>query len=321
MKFDPGKLAKDAMQGLKKDEEKSGAAADAAKNLLHGAKDAVGGVPAQLVESLRKLIEEAKRLLEATGGKNRVLAEGISRAQSLLDSGNLSLDGVTKMVAELGGLLKNAGSGKQEAEAESRPEPAGAAAPKAGPPKPAAAPSAPAAAPGKTIRFSDVKEGAYYYDAVQWAVSHEVVMGTSETTFSPDQNCTRGQAVLIIWRAEGSPAPKSQKNPFTDVAKNAYYYDAALWAAERGIVTGSTLLPDDVVTRGQMVTFLYRNAGSPAVRGESTFTDVPKDAYFAPAVAWATGKKITSGTGEHSFSPDAGCTRGQIVTFLYKAKA
>ncbi len=317
MRFDPEKLARDAVQGLQKG-DKPGSAADAARNLLHGVKDAVSGdVPSQVLDALRRLIEEARQLLESSGGKNKVLEEGISKAQKLLDSRELTGDAVSRMVAELGALIKDAGKKEPEEAPRKAAEPAARPAEE----KRTAGPSKPAAAPAKTVQFTDVKPGAYYYDAVQWAVQNDVVSGTTETTFSPDQNCTRGQALLMIWRAEGSPAPRSRKNPFTDVADSAYYHDAALWAAERGLVTGSTMQPDEPVTRGTMVTFLYRNAGSPAVSGGTAFADVPQNAWFAKPVAWATSRKITSGTSGNTFSPDTVCTRGQIVTFLYKARS
>jgi len=314
MKFDPGKLAKDAMQGLQK-AEKLGGGAEAAKNLVQGVKEAASGnVPEQMLEALRKLIEEAKRLLESSGGKNEALEAGINKAQKLLEREDLSVELVTKVTAELGALIKGAGM-EQPAAA---PKKSSDTAPKAGAER-KPAPSA-QAAPVKTVQFSDVEAGAYYYDAVQWAVQNGIASGTSETTFGPDLDCTRAQTVSLIWRAEGSPAPKSRNNPFTDVAENAFYYQAVVWAAERGIVAGTAFDPDGAVTRGQLATFLYRSAGSPAISGSTDFTDVPSDAYFAQAVAWVAKQGITSGTGEHTFSPDAVCTRGQIVTFLYRAK-
>ena len=302
MKFDPGKLAKDAMQGVQK-AEKLGGTAEAAKNLLHDVKEAASGkVPEQMLEALRKLIEEAKRLLAASGSQNKALEAGIDKAQKLLEGDELSVELVTKMTAELGALIKESGT-KQ---------------PQAGDGKKPASPAR--TAPTKTVQFSDVKPDAYYYDAVQWAVQNGIVSGTSETTFSPDQTCTRAQTIAILWRAEGSPAPKGRNNPFKDVKESAFYYQAVLWAAERGIVTGTALEPDGAMTRGQLAAFLYRNAGSPAVSGGADFTDVPGSAPFAKAVAWVAKQGIASGTGAHTFSPDNECTRGQIVTFLYKAK-
>ena len=171
--------------------------------------------------------------------------------------------------------------------------------------------------------FVDVKEGAYYYDAVLWAVEQKITSGTSATTFSPDTSCTRAQMVTFLWRAAGSPKVENGKNPFTDVQADAYYYDAVLWAVEKGVTSGTsatTFSPDATVTRGQTVTFLYRNAGSPEVSGTMPFTDVEADAYYAKAVQWAVQQKITTGTSETTFSPMSDCTRGQIVTFLYRAK-
>lgn len=171
--------------------------------------------------------------------------------------------------------------------------------------------------------FVDVKEGAYYYDAVLWAVGQKITSGTSATTFSPDASCTRAQMVTFLWRAAGSPKVENGKNPFADVKADAYYYDAVLWAVEKGVTSGTsatTFSPDATVTRGQTVTFLYRNAGSPEVSGTMPFTDVEADAYYAKAVQWAVQQKITTGTSETTFSPMSDCTRGQIVTFLYRAK-
>ena len=171
--------------------------------------------------------------------------------------------------------------------------------------------------------FVDVKEGAYYYDAVLWAVEQKITSGTSATTFSPDASCTRAQMVTFLWRAAGSPKVENGKNPFTDVQADAYYYDAVLWAVEKGVTSGTsatTFSPDATVTRGQTVTFLYRNAGSPEVSGTMPFADVEADAYYAKAVQWAVQQKITTGTSETTFSPMSDCTRGQIVTFLYRAK-
>lgn len=167
--------------------------------------------------------------------------------------------------------------------------------------------------------FADVPASAYYADAVTWAVEQGITSGTSATTFSPDMSCTRAQIVTFLWRANGAPKADGA-NPFTDVSADAYYYDAVLWAVKEGITSGTsatTFSPDVTVTRGQTVTFLYRAAGAPAVSGGS-FADVAADAYYADAVAWAVKEGVTSGTGGNSFSPDAPCTRGQIVTFLYR---
>ena len=168
--------------------------------------------------------------------------------------------------------------------------------------------------------FVDVSGGAYYEDAVLWAVREGITSGTTATTFSPGASCTRAQMVTFLWRAAGSPKA-SGSNPFRDVSVDTYYYDAVLWAVENGITSGvsaDAFAPDAMVTRAQTVTFLYRAAGSPAAASGSSFSDVRSDAYYADAVSWAVEKGITSGTAAAAFSPDADCTRAQIVTFLYR---
>lgn len=171
------------------------------------------------------------------------------------------------------------------------------------------------------VSFRDVNQSDYYYDAVQWAVEKGITEGTSATTFSPDASCTRAQMVTFLYRAAGSPAPKSTVNPFKDVSSSDYYYNAVLWAIENGITTGVSadrFAPGATVSRAQTVTFLYRANGSPAASGAS-FSDVAADEYYANAVAWAVRSGITTGTGNGKFSPNADCTRGQIVTLLYRA--
>ena len=174
----------------------------------------------------------------------------------------------------------------------------------------------------KPLPFTDVPDDSYYYDAVNWAVSNGVTNGTSATTFSPDNICTRAQMVTFLWRAAGSPTPRNGNNPFVDVSTDAYYYTAVLWAVEQGITNGTgtnTFSPDATVTRSQTVTFLWRYSGSPEASG-SSFTDVEANAYYATAVAWAAREGITSGTSATTFSPYNPCTRAQIVTFLYRAQ-
>ena len=169
--------------------------------------------------------------------------------------------------------------------------------------------------------FTDIPEGSYYEDAVIWAVGKGVTGGTSATTFTPDGICTRAQAVTFLWRAAGSPAPKSSAMPFTDVKAGSYYYDAVLWAVEQGITAGTsatTFAPDLNCSRAQIVTFLYRAAGSPAVSGGAAFTDVASDAYYAKAVKWAQANGITTGIGGGLFGSNDNCTRAQIVTFIYR---
>jgi uncharacterized repeat protein (TIGR02543 family) len=169
--------------------------------------------------------------------------------------------------------------------------------------------------------FTDVESGAYYHDAVLWAVGKGVTNGTTATTFSPDDTCTRAQAVTFLWRAMGSPEPTSSTCPFTDVDSSDYYYKAVLWAVEKGVTTGTTdttFSPDDTVTRGQAVTFLYRAAETPAAGTTNPFTDVKSGDYYYDAVLWAVGKNITEGASATTFIPANDCTRAQIVTFLWR---
>ena len=171
--------------------------------------------------------------------------------------------------------------------------------------------------------FVDVPTSAYYYDAVYWAAENGVTYGTSATTFSPDVIVSRAQMVTFLWRAHGSPEPRSSVTPFTDVSSSAYYYDAVLWAVENGVTNGTsatTFSPDATVTRAQAVTFQWRAAGSPAVSGGS-FADVADSAYYAGAVSWAVANGVTNGTGGSNFSPDVGVSRAQAVTFLWRQLA
>lgn len=171
--------------------------------------------------------------------------------------------------------------------------------------------------------FNDVKSGDYFYDAVNWAVEKGITTGTSATTFSPNASCTRAQIVTFLWRASGSPEPKTASNSFTDVAANAYYRKAVLWAVENGITTGTsatTFSPGAPCTRAQGVTFLWRANGSKAASAAASFTDVASDAFYAPAVAWAAEQNVTGGVGNGLFSPDTTCTRAQIVSMLYRLR-
>ena len=171
--------------------------------------------------------------------------------------------------------------------------------------------------------FVDVPGGSYYEDAVDWAVANGITTGMDAAHFSPDGICTRAQAVTFLWRAAGRPAPESRTMPFTDVPADSYYYDAVLWAVENGITKGTsstTFSPDDTCTRAQIVTFLWRSEQSPAAGSSNPFTDVSADAYYADAVLWAVKEAITTGTTRTTFSPDAECTRAQIVTFLWRCK-
>ena len=170
--------------------------------------------------------------------------------------------------------------------------------------------------------FVDVATGSYYYDAVDWAVENGITNGVSSNMFAPDDPCTRAQIVTFLWRAAGSPAPKSMSS-FTDVPADAFYAKAVAWAVENGITSGTgegKFSPNAICTRAQSVTFLYRTSGSPAVSGSAEFSDVSTTAFYADAVAWAAKKGITTGIGGGLFGSDNDCTRSQIVTFLWRCK-
>ena len=170
--------------------------------------------------------------------------------------------------------------------------------------------------------FVDVPEGSYYEEAVDWAVEKGITTGTGHNYFTPDGSCTRAQAVTFLWRVAGSPTPKTEAMVFEDVLDGSYYYEAVLWAVENGITVGTsatTFSPELTCSRAHIVTFLWRAANSPSVKMDNPFTDVAADAYYIDAVLWAVKHKITVGTTLSTFSPDEGCTRAQIVTFLYRA--
>ncbi|MBR2012765.1 MAG: S-layer homology domain-containing protein [Clostridia bacterium] len=170
--------------------------------------------------------------------------------------------------------------------------------------------------------FKDVKDGEYYTEPVLWAVSKKITNGMTADSFAPNNDCTRAQSVTFLWRAVGSPEPTSTANPFKDVNPDAYYYKAVLWAAENGITNGidaTHFAPDAACTRGQAVTFLHRANGKSTDFGTNAFTDVKSGTYYYDAVRWAVKNEITNGMSATSFAPDATCTRGQIVTFLYRA--
>ena len=180
----------------------------------------------------------------------------------------------------------------------------------------------------QTMNFVDVHTYDYFYDSVQWAVNLGIAKGTSTTTFSPKQGCTRAQIVTFLWRAANSPAPRSSTNKFTDVYATAHadYMKAIIWATEQGITTGTgngKFSPDDTCTRAQIVTFLYRFKSNPAVYGSLNFSDVNKTehAAFYNAILWAVNNKITTGYGNGIFDPNGTCNRGDAVTFLYRALA
>lgn len=170
------------------------------------------------------------------------------------------------------------------------------------------------------LKFTDVASDSYYVDAVKWAVYNKVTQGATETTFAPDSGCTRAQVVTFLWRAAG--CPEAGNNSFSDVADDSYYNKAVTWAVENGITKGTsetTFGPDTVCTRAQIVTFLYRydQRDNMSIR-ENPFTDIPNVTYYYDAVLWAAENGITSGTSATTFSPNNTCTRGQVVTFLYR---
>lgn len=172
-----------------------------------------------------------------------------------------------------------------------------------------------------SFNFHDVSRFDYFYDAVKWAAENGIASGTGRYTFSPNAVCTRAQTVTFLWRAAGSPLPRYRVCPFTDVQPSDYYYNAVLWAVEQGITTGlnaTTFGPDVTVTRGQVATFLYRAASAAKPNTFRPFTDVKTTAYNYDAILWAYDNRITTGTSDTTFSPDAYCTRAQIVTFLYR---
>ena len=171
--------------------------------------------------------------------------------------------------------------------------------------------------------FTDVPAGEWYETAVAWALERGITAGTSATTFSPNASCTRAQVVTFLWRAAGQPEPTSTENPFTDVTPADYFYKPVLWAVENGITAGLNAItfgPNTTCTRGQVVTFLWRTAGKPAtVNAQNDFSDVTAADYFYEPVLWAVENNITAGIGNGKFAPSNPCTRGQVVTFLFRA--
>ena len=178
---------------------------------------------------------------------------------------------------------------------------------------------------GQTMNFIDVKTTDYFYNSVKWAVGKNITNGTSSTTFSPYKSCTRAEIVTFLWRAAGSPEPTTTRNPFRDVnaVTHSSYYKAILWASQKGITSGTsttTFSPDQVCTRAQIVTFLYRYAGKPSGYYSNPFKDVgaTNEASYYNAILWASGKGITTGSSPTTFSPYASCNRAEAVTFLYR---
>lgn len=175
----------------------------------------------------------------------------------------------------------------------------------------------------KTSPFQDVPTDAYYYEAVKWAQKKGITGGIGDGLFGPNQPCTRAQIVTFLWRAAGSPEPEGTAAGMTDVAAGSYYEKAVAWAIENGITTGTAdglFAPDATCTRAQGMTFLFR-ASKASADGMPAFSDVATNAYYAEAVKWATDNGITTGTTSSTFSPGSGCTRAQIVTFLWRLYA
>ncbi len=172
--------------------------------------------------------------------------------------------------------------------------------------------------------FVDVPEGSFCFDAVEWAAGSGITGGLDGTHFDPGSPCNRAQAVTFLWRAAGKPAPENRDMPFTDVPADAYYHDAVLWAVEQGITRGTTdttFSPYEPCSRGHIVAFLYRAQNSPAVSADNPFTDVRPGSFYYQAALWAVAEGVTYGATPTTFAPSALCTRGQIVTFLYRATA
>ena len=174
--------------------------------------------------------------------------------------------------------------------------------------------------PEDELDFRDVYEDDYFFDAVQWAAENGITGGVGNDRFGPNLDCSRGQTMTFLWRASGEPEPDPISTDLTDVAADSYYYEAVLWAMQEGVTTGAggnRFAPDATVTRGQFVTFLYRLAGASS-DGVHPFADIPAGSYYEKAIAWAFAEGITRGTSGTTFSPDAPCTRAQIITFLYR---
>ena len=165
--------------------------------------------------------------------------------------------------------------------------------------------------------FGDVLASSPYAEAIDWSVGEKITKGTNPGVFSPDRKCTTAEIITFLWRAKGEPEAGGGAGQYADVKEGAYYYKAAAWAKEQGLAAGERLDPDAPCTRGTAMTYLWKLAGSPAAQG-SGFTDVAADAAYAQAVAWAVGRGVTNGMTANTFGPENICTRGQIMTFLYR---
>jgi hypothetical protein len=175
--------------------------------------------------------------------------------------------------------------------------------------------------PPYQLPFTDVEEGRYYYDAVVWAAQSGIAAGVTDSTFEPNTACNRAQIVSFIWRFAGSPVMEGLENPFVDVEEGRYYYDAVLICHSAGVVAGvseNAFAPNKTCTRAEAVTFLWRLNGEPEATIENPFTDLDEDAYYYEAVLWAVENGITAGMTETTFAPHMTCTRGHIVSFLYR---
>lgn len=169
--------------------------------------------------------------------------------------------------------------------------------------------------------FTDVKASDYYADAVLWAVENNITAGKGNNKFKPNDTCTRGEIVTFLWRSKGCPEPESTVNPFADVKEDAFYYKAVLWAVENHVTSGTgkdSFSPGKPCSRGEAVTFMWRSEDEPEAQGSSSFKDVAKGAFYEKAVNWAVEKGITAGKGANTFKPNDKCSRGEIVTFLYR---
>ena len=173
------------------------------------------------------------------------------------------------------------------------------------------------------LSFTDVSSSDYFYEPVAWAVETGITKGVSDTSFAPSKTCTRAEAVTFLWRSVGSPEPKTTKNPFTDIQKTDYFYKAVLWAVDNNITVGTsatTFSPSQNCSRAHVVTFLHRLNGTPSPNtSKNPFGDVTSKDYFYKPVLWAVKESITQGVSQTAFGPNQSCTRGQIVTFLYRA--
>ena len=251
---------------------------------------------AEKIEKDKYTDESVKALDEALAAARKALDE--AKTQDELDAAKKELDDAVKALVE------------KPIEPTPTPTPT---------PTPIPTPT-PHDCPGKN--FTDMPAVDYWSHApIDWAIVNKITVGTSETTFGPTEGCTRAQVVTFLWRAAKEPAPTSKENPFKDVKESDYFYNAVLWAVEKGITVGTEpdkFSPGETCTRAQIVTFLYRYEGKPEVKPDDSFTDVKADDYFADSVAWAVANGITKGTDPGKFSPSDTCTREQVVTFLYR---